>query len=77
MKADGYMEDAQGRLVPLDQIKEIDMARHELVMELVEQFQTMREQMRALKARIMDDVESFVQMSAELYGANIGGKRAM
>jgi hypothetical protein len=69
------MEDAQGRLVPLDQIKEIDMARHELVMELVEQFQTMREQMRALKIRIMDDVESFVQMSAELYGANVGGKK--
>lgn len=75
MKTDGYMEDAQGRLVPLDKIKEIDMARHELVMELVEQFQTMREQMRALKIRIMDDVESFVQMSAELYGANIGGKK--
>jgi hypothetical protein len=75
MKTDGYMEDAQGRLVPLDQIKEIDMARHELVMELVEQFQTMREQMRALKIKIMDDVESFVQISAELYGANVGGKK--
>jgi len=75
MKTAGYMEDAQGRLVPLDQVKEIDLTRHELVMELVEQFLTLREQMRDLKSKIMDDVESFVQLSAEQYGAKIGGKK--
>lgn len=75
MKTDGYMEDAQGRLVPLDQIKDVDMARHELVMELVGEFLTLREQMRDLKSKIMDDVESFVQLSAEQYGAKIGGKK--
>jgi hypothetical protein len=27
----GYMKDAQGRLVPVDQVREIDRARDELV----------------------------------------------
>ncbi len=71
---EGYMKNAQGHLVPLDQVKEIDKARHELVMELVERAMTVRRDMRDLKVKIMGDIEAFVQMSAEQYGANIGGK---
>lgn len=72
---EGYMEDAQGRLVPLGQIEEIDKQRHELVMELVGQAHTQREAMRDFKSKIMGDVEAFVQLSAEEYGVNIGGKK--
>ena len=70
-----YMEDAQGRLVPLGQVKEIDKSRHELVMELVARILDQRKAMRDLKGRIMGDVEAFVQMSAEQYGAHLGGKK--
>jgi hypothetical protein len=72
---DAMMQDAQGRWVPLGQIKEIDRVRHDLVMELVEQFLTMRETLRDFKVRIMGDVDAFVQLSAEKYGANLGGKK--
>lgn len=72
---DGYMENAQGHMVPLDQVKEIDKQRHELVMELVGQVQIQREAMRDLKGKIMGDIEAFVQLSAEEYDTKIGGKK--
>ncbi|NDV27742.1 DUF3164 family protein [Desulfovibrio sp. JC010] len=72
---EGYMEDAQGRLVPLGQVKEIDKQRHETVMELVAQTMSMREAMSALKSKFVDDVETFVQLSAEEYEVKIGGKK--
>jgi hypothetical protein len=74
-KNDGYMEDAQGRLVPLGQVKTIDKTRHELVMDLVGQVQTQRGALRDLKSRMMGDIEAFVQLSAEQYGAKLGGKK--
>jgi hypothetical protein len=70
-----YMEDAQGRLVPLGQVKEIDKERNSLVMELVEEVKTKRDGLRDLKARIMGDIEAFVQLSAEQHGAKVGGKK--
>jgi len=72
---DGYMEDAQGRLVPLDQVKEIDRERDTLVMELVGQVKAMRSAMRDLKGQIMGEIEAFVQLSAEQHGAQLGGKK--
>ncbi len=72
---EGFMENAQGHQVPLGQVKEIDKQRHELVMELVGQILSMREALRDLKGKIMGDVEAFVQLSAEEYGVNLGGKK--
>jgi hypothetical protein len=69
------MEDAQGRLVPLDQVKEIDRERDTLVMELVGQVKAMRSAMRDLKGQIMGEIEAFVQLSAEQHGAQLGGKK--
>lgn len=72
---EGYMEDAQGRLVPLGQVKEIDKMRDDIVMELVAQFQNARSILRDLKGKAMGDVETFVQLSAERFDAKVGGKK--
>lgn len=71
----GYMEDAQGRLVPVDQIKPIDRERHELVMEKVAKVEAMRESLAKLKLSLLDDVGAFVELSAERYGAKLGGAK--
>lgn len=71
----GYMEDAQGRLVPVDQIKPIDRERHELVMEKVAKVEAMRSALAQLKASLLDDVGAFVELSAERYGAKLGGAK--
>lgn len=71
----GYMENAQGHLVPVEQIKPIDLARHELVMEKVAKARHMQTELRRLKGEIMGDVEAFVSLSAEKYGAAVGGQK--
>jgi hypothetical protein len=69
------MENAQGHLVPVEQIKPIDLARHELVMEKVAKARHMQTELRRLKGEIMGDVEAFVSLSAEKYGAAVGGQK--
>ncbi|MFV0420858.1 DUF3164 family protein [Oleidesulfovibrio sp.] len=72
---DGYMENAHGHLVPVAQIKDIDMARHELVMEKVAKARVMQEELRRLKGEIMGDVEAFITLSAEKYETSLGGQK--
>ena len=72
---DGYMENAQGHLVPLAQVKEIDLARHELVMEKVARALELQKELSEFKAEIMGDIEAFIALSAEKYQAAVGGKK--
>ncbi|MFA9394813.1 MAG: DUF3164 family protein [Halodesulfovibrio sp.] len=72
---EGYMENAQGHFVPVDQVKPVDLVRHELVMEKVDKAKAMQEELAALKGEIMNDVEAFVSLSAEQYGVKIGGQK--
>lgn len=70
-----YMPDATGRLTPIDQIREIDMARHELVLEKVAKAKALQRQLRDLKYELMNDIDAFVDMSAERYDVKLGGKK--
>ena len=70
-----YMENAQGHMVPLEQVREIDRERHALVMEKVEKARAMRDALRDLKREIMGDVSAFVELSAERYEAKVGGDK--
>lgn len=72
---DGYKQDTQGRLVHIDQIKPIDLARDELVNELVSKAVVQQQALRAFKAQAFGDIESFIELSAEQYGTSIGGKK--
>lgn len=70
-----YRQDAKGNLVPLANIKEIDLLRDELVMEIVGKAQTVQQQMAAFKADSMADIAAFVQLSADRYDVAVGGKK--
>lgn len=71
----GFREDAKGRLVPESQVKEIDAARDDLVRELAEQAEAMAGEVARFKSHALGEIQSFVQLSAERYGAHIGGRR--
>lgn len=74
-KLDGYMTDQRGRLVPIDAVKEIDKARDELVMEIVENAKVLQKKMVDFKAMAMGDISAFVELSAERYGVTLGGRK--
>lgn len=72
---DGYKADSQGRLVPITQIKEIDLERDKLVQEIVGRAQAINAELAHFRTWAYDDIQAFAQISAEQYGAKIGGKK--
>ncbi len=72
---DGYMRDAQNRLVPVDMVKDVDKARDQLVREIAGKALALCEAMKGFRDDVMGDVAAFVQLSVEQYGAKVGGNK--
>lgn len=72
---EGYMKDSQGRLVPKEMVKPIDLTRDELVKEIVNNALDLSKMLSEFKAKAMDDIEAFVSLSLEKYGVKYGGKK--
>lgn len=75
MNEQQYKEDSQGRLVPVDSIKEIDLMRDDVVMEIVRQAEAVHKTIAEFKDRAFADIQAFVDLSAEKYGAALGGRK--
>ena len=75
MNMKDYMEDGQGRLVHIDQVKEIDKTRDGLVLHLVQNALELQKKMSAFKERAMSEIDSFVDLSAMEYDVKLGGKK--
>jgi len=71
----GYRRNASGHLVPEELVKDIDMARDELVKEIIGAAENMQSQLASMKKRAMEDVFSFTELSAEKYGIKLGGQK--
>lgn len=72
---EGYMQNAQGHLVPVDAVDDLDLLRDDLVMETVRIAQEIRQDLTDFKSTILDDVNVFVNLAAEKYETKIGGKK--
>ncbi len=72
---EGYMRDAQDRLVPVGSIKDVDIARDCLVREIAGRALALREAMKGFRDDVMGDIAAFVSLSAEQYGAKVGGDK--
>lgn len=70
-----YWQDPYGRLMPEELIKEMDKERDELVCRFVEQAKEVQSTLRTFKNQVFDDVSAFVQLSAEKYDVQIGGRK--
>jgi hypothetical protein len=71
----GHRKDHRGRLVPEQQIKPIDLARDELVHEIVGKARALSAALLAFKRATFDDIAAFVDLSAEQYGVRLGGTK--
>lgn len=72
---EGYRLDAQRRLVAESMIKPLDLARDALVLELIEKARVASKGLAQFKAAAFGDIDAFVELSAEEYGAKLGGKK--
>ncbi|WP_211452608.1 DUF3164 family protein [Collimonas antrihumi] len=71
----GYKKDARGHLVPLELIKPIDLARDDIVRELISAARTLQGNLASFKKTAFADANAFVSMSAEHYNAKVGGNK--
>ncbi|QBP09821.1 DUF3164 family protein [Cupriavidus metallidurans] len=69
----GFMKNARGHLVPEKMVKPIDRQRDETVRELTMLAKMLSNKIADFKKRVYGDVHAFMEMSAELYQAKIGG----
>lgn len=70
-----YMEDAMGRLVPVDLVSDLDKARDGVVRELIGNALDMKGRLEKFKADSMGDVAAFIELAFEKYDAPLGGKK--
>ena len=69
----GYMQDGKGRLTPVELIKDIDMLRNDTVERIVDRALNLQAEMRQFKHQALNDIQTFVELSAEKYGIEVGG----
>ena len=69
------LENAQGHWVPKDAIEDIDLARNDLVLELVDKAEKLRHALQVAKIEIMADIDAFIDLSKEQYGVKVGGTK--
>ena len=72
---EGYMKDARSRLVPVEAIKDIDLARNDLVMEQIEKALGLQQTMRDFKIAALGDIGAFIDLSLERYEVKLGGTK--
>ena len=72
---EGYRQNANGDLVLLENIKEIDLMRDELVQGIAATAMERSGELATFKASVMDQIQAFVSASAEHYKVKMGGAK--
>lgn len=75
MQPENYMKDAKGRLIPVDQVSEIDRLKHDFATEMVSKAKQKNADLSAFKTSLFDDYTSFMELVAERYETTLGGKK--
>lgn len=71
----GYMQDAAGRLVPVGSVRPIDLLRDDLVRDIIAAAKEHANLAERFRSEALRQICAFVQLSAEEYGAAIGGDK--
>lgn len=72
---EGYMRDARGALHPIERIKPVDIARDDLLQEIVFKARALSAEIADFRTEAFADIAAFIQLSAEQYGATVGGTK--
>jgi len=71
----GYMMDANEHLVPIKTIKQIDLDRDKLVIDVVKKAKKIRDPLAEFKKQTSQRIEDFIKHSAAQYDAKVGGSK--
>ncbi len=71
----GYWADADGALIPVSKIKDIDKDRHRTVTDLCEAAKEQRDELITFKSYAMLELADFIDRSLAQYEVKAGGKK--
>jgi Protein of unknown function (DUF3164) len=71
----GFMQNAKGDLVHIDNIKPVDKLRDDMVKNMLGKAKMQRNELTIFKHNIMDEISDFVELSLDDYGVKRGGKK--
>lgn len=70
-----FMKNAQGHLVPIEQVREQDKLRDSIVNELAEMAVGINKSLATFKIRALSDIADLIQVAADKYEVDLGGKK--
>lgn len=70
-----FMTDPQGRLIPVEMVKDVDKLRDQTISDIMAKTFAMRDALRAFKEEVWSNIQEFISLSAEEYGVSWGGKK--
>lgn len=70
-----YWENALGNLVPEEMVKPYEQLKNEVVESVSKKVVQMRKNMEDLKKDAMEEIDSFMELAAQEYNVNLGGKK--
>jgi hypothetical protein len=71
----GYMANACGHLVPVEQVREADLLRDQVARDLAATALDLSRQLAAYKQKALADIADLVSLAGERYGVSMGGKK--
>lgn len=71
----GFMKNAIGHLVPVDQVREHDLLRDDIARSLAMSAIEISATLAAFKKKALADIADLISVSSERYGVTIGGKK--
>lgn len=72
---EGYKQRRDGSLVPVEKIKEQDLLRDQLVMDLINKAKPLNAALAEFKKLALQDIEDLVTIAGERYDVFLGGKK--
>lgn len=71
----GYIMDAHERLVPIKNVKQIDLDRDKLVREIAREAQELHHKLAAFRASANERIDAFIDRSAKEYEVSMAGEK--
>lgn len=72
---EGYLKNAKGDLVRLENIKQVDLLRDELVKQIVAKSKPIASSLKSFKDNTFAEIDAFIEQSINEYGTTFKGKK--
>jgi len=69
------MKDPRGRLIPVEMVRDVDLLRDQVTQKLSEKAERLSASIKEFKAEALEDIRTFVELSAERYGVRMRGSK--